>query len=125
MGHPLHGMEATWILKRGIALHEKECGGEKPFILNKHGRERLNKRERVVKLTHSEMIIIYIPNPMYGKQISVIVAILGFIAGNYKETQTQIFGLVSTSSIPYSDFMVPLLVGGIILIIVGLVLNDK
>jgi len=57
--------------------------------------------------------------------IGIIIAILGFIAGNYKETQTHLFGLYSTSSAPYSEFMIPLIIGGIILIIVGLVLNDK
>jgi uncharacterized membrane protein len=61
--------------------------------------------------------------------IGFVVLILGIAATFYSETTTEshLFGLYSTSSTsnPYSAFSIPLLVGGIVLIIVAAVLKSS
>jgi len=61
--------------------------------------------------------------------IGIIVLALGIFANIYSATTTQshLFGLYSTSSNsnPYSSYSVPLLIGGIILIIVGAVMKEE
>jgi hypothetical protein len=62
---------------------------------------------------------------IYVLVIGIVSVILGIIAIYYKETQEQFFGLVSTSSAPYAEFAIPLIIAGIVLIIVGSVLENK
>ena len=60
--------------------------------------------------------------------IGVIVLLLGIAAGIYEETQTtDIAGILaaSTTDKPYQDYSIPLIVGGIILIIVGVFIGRK
>jgi hypothetical protein len=57
--------------------------------------------------------------------IGVVVAIIGLIAGALVITTPQLFGLVSTSDTPYAQYMIPLIIGGIVLIIVGMVVPSK
>lgn len=57
--------------------------------------------------------------------IGVVLLAIGIIAGVFTTTQTHLFGLYSTSSIPYAAYMVPLLVGGIVLIIIGAMTGKK
>ena len=57
--------------------------------------------------------------------IGIVAVILGIIASYYTETREQLFGLVSTSSAPYAEFAIPLIIAGIVLIIVGSVLENK
>lgn len=55
----------------------------------------------------------------------VVLLVIGIIAGIFTTTQSQLFGLYTTSSIPYAAYMIPLLVGGIVLIIIGVVIGKK
>ncbi len=57
--------------------------------------------------------------------IGVAVAIIGLIAGALVITTPQLFGLVSTSSTPYAQYMIPLIIGGLVLVIVGAVVPSK
>ena len=57
--------------------------------------------------------------------IGVVVAIIGLIAGALVITTPQLFGLVNTESTPYAQYMIPLIIGGIVLIIVGAVIPSK
>lgn len=60
--------------------------------------------------------------------IGIVVLALGILANVYSTTTTEshLFGLYSTSSTsnPYSNYSVPLLIGGIILVIVGAVMKE-
>jgi len=51
--------------------------------------------------------------------IGIVVAILGVVAGALVITTPQLFGLVNTESTPYAQYMIPLIIGGMVLIIVG------
>jgi len=57
--------------------------------------------------------------------IGIVVVIIGLVAGALVITTPQLFGLVTTSSTPYAQYMIPLIVGGIVLIIVGVVIPNK
>ena len=57
--------------------------------------------------------------------IGVVVAIIGLIAGAIVITTPQLFGLVDTESTSYAQYMIPLIIGGIVLIIVGAVVPSK
>ena len=57
--------------------------------------------------------------------IGIVVAIIGLIAGAVVITTPQLFGLVNTESTPYAQYMIPLIIGGIVLIIVGAVIPSK
>jgi len=57
--------------------------------------------------------------------IGIVVAIIGLIAGALVITTPQLFGLVTTSSTPYAQYMIPLIIGGMVLIIVGAVIPSK
>ncbi len=57
--------------------------------------------------------------------IGIVVTIIGVIAGALVITTPQLFGLVTTSSTPYAQYMIPLIIGGIVLIIVGAVIPSK
>ena len=61
--------------------------------------------------------------------IGIIVLALGIFANVYSVTTTQshLWGLYSTSntSIPYSTYSIPLLIGGLILIIVGAIIKES
>jgi uncharacterized membrane protein YdcZ (DUF606 family) len=57
--------------------------------------------------------------------IGIVLLVLGIIAGVFTTTQSQLFGLYTTSSIPYVAYTIPLLVGGLVLIIVGVVIAKK
>ena len=59
--------------------------------------------------------------------IGIVLILLGIGAGVYQTTTTEshLFGLFSTSSTstPYQSYMVPLIIGGAVLIIVGAVIG--
>ena len=57
--------------------------------------------------------------------IGIVVTIIGVIAGALVITTPQLFGLVTTSDTPYAQYMIPLIIGGIVLIIVGAVIPSK
>jgi hypothetical protein len=57
--------------------------------------------------------------------IGIIVAIIGLIAGAVVITTPQLFGLVNTESTPYAQYMIPLIIGGMVLIIVGVIIPSK
>ena len=57
--------------------------------------------------------------------IGIVVAIMGVIAGALVITTPQLFGLVTTSDTPYAQYMIPLIIGGLVLIIVGAVIPSK
>ena len=57
--------------------------------------------------------------------IGVAVAIIGLIAGALVVTTPQLFGLINTESTPYVQYMIPLIIGGMVLIIVGAVIPSK
>jgi len=57
--------------------------------------------------------------------IGVVVAIIGLIAGALVITTPQLFGLVNTESTPYAQYMIPLIIGGLVLVIVGVVIPGK
>ena len=57
--------------------------------------------------------------------IGVVVAIIGLIAGALVITTPQLFGLVNTESTPYAQYMIPLIIGGLVLVIVGVVVPSK
>ncbi len=57
--------------------------------------------------------------------IGVVVAIIGLIAGALVITTPQLFGLINTESTPYAQYMIPLIIGGLVLVIVGVVVPSK
>ncbi|MCX6668119.1 MAG: hypothetical protein NTV74_07825 [Euryarchaeota archaeon] len=57
--------------------------------------------------------------------IGIVVAIMGVVAGALVITTPQLFGLVTTSDTPYAQYMIPLIIGGLVLIIVGAVIPSK
>jgi len=57
--------------------------------------------------------------------IGVVVAIIGVIAGAVVITTPQLFGLINTESTPYAQYMIPLIIGGLVLVIVGAVVPSK
>jgi membrane-bound ClpP family serine protease len=57
--------------------------------------------------------------------IGIVVAIIGVIAGAIVVTTPQLFGLVHTESTPYAQYMIPLIIGGMVLIIVGIMIPNK
>jgi hypothetical protein len=57
--------------------------------------------------------------------IGVVVAIIGLIAGAVVITTPQLFGLVNTESTPYAQYMIPLIIGGLVLVIVGALVPRK
>jgi len=57
--------------------------------------------------------------------IGIVFTIIGVIAGAIVITTPQLFGLVTTSDTPYAQYMIPLIIGGIVLIIVGAVIPSK
>ena len=57
--------------------------------------------------------------------LGLILIILGVGAGVFTSSQSQLFGLYTTTSTPYKEFMIPLIIGGAILIIVGAVIPAK
>jgi hypothetical protein len=57
--------------------------------------------------------------------LGVIVVLLGIGAGVYKTTQSHLLDLYTTSSSPYSNLAAPLIIGGIILVIIGVVIPHR
>jgi membrane-bound ClpP family serine protease len=57
--------------------------------------------------------------------IGVVVAIIGLVAGALVITTPQLFGLINTESTPYAQYMIPLIIGGLVLVIVGAVVPSK
>ena len=57
--------------------------------------------------------------------IGIVVVIIGLVAGALVIPTPQLFGLDTPSSTPYAQYMIPLIVGGIVLIIVGVVIPNK
>ena len=57
--------------------------------------------------------------------IGIVLLVIGIGAGIFTVTRTHLFGMVTTSSIPYAAYMIPLLIIGIVLIIIGVVTGGK
>jgi hypothetical protein len=57
--------------------------------------------------------------------IGVVVAAIGVVAGALVVTTPQLFGLVSTESTPYAQYMLPLIIAGMVLVIVGVVIPER
>jgi len=57
--------------------------------------------------------------------IGIVVAIIGLVAGALVITTPQLFGLINTESTPYAQYMIPLIIGGLVLVIVGAVVPSK
>jgi len=57
--------------------------------------------------------------------IGIIVLLIGIFTGAYTTSQSHLFGLFSTTSSPYADFSIPLMIGGIVLIIVSIFIGKK
>lgn len=57
--------------------------------------------------------------------IGIAVAIIGVIAGALVITTPQLFGLVNTESTPYAQYMIPLIIGGLVLVIVGAAIPES
>jgi membrane-bound ClpP family serine protease len=57
--------------------------------------------------------------------IGIVIVIIGVMAGAIVITTPQLFGLVTTSDTPYAQYMIPLIIGGMVLIIVGAVIPSK
>ena len=57
--------------------------------------------------------------------IGIVVVIIGLVAGALVITTPQLFGLVTTSSTPYAQYMIPLIIGGLVIVIVGAVVPSK
>ena len=57
--------------------------------------------------------------------IGVVVAIIGLVAGALVITTPQLFGLITTSATPYAQYMFPLIIAGMVLVIVGVVIPSK
>lgn len=57
--------------------------------------------------------------------LGVIVVLLGIGTGVYKTTQSHLLGLYTKSSSPYINLAVPLIIGGVILVIIGAVIPHR
>ncbi|MCX6769840.1 MAG: hypothetical protein NT051_04140 [Candidatus Micrarchaeota archaeon] len=57
--------------------------------------------------------------------IGIVLVIAGVITGAYSISQSQMFGLFTTSSTPYQEYMIPLIVGGLVLIIAGMYMGSE
>ena len=57
--------------------------------------------------------------------IGVFLCLIGGFAGVYQVSTSHIWGLYSTASNPYASFTIPLIIGGIVMIVVGAVLNTR
>jgi hypothetical protein len=57
--------------------------------------------------------------------IGVVVAAIGVVAGSLVVVTPQLFGLVSTESTPYAQYMLPLIIAGMVLVIVGVVMPER
>lgn len=57
--------------------------------------------------------------------IGVILLFIGIFSGAFTTSQSHLWGLYSTNSTPYQSYMIPLLIGGIVLIIVGAVMKGS
>lgn len=57
--------------------------------------------------------------------IGVVVAAIGVVAGALVVTTPQLFGLVNTESTPYAQYMLPLIIAGMVLVIVGVVIPER
>ncbi len=55
----------------------------------------------------------------------VIVVVIGLAAGTIVITTPELFGLVTTNETPYAQYMIPLIIAGLVLIIVGAVMPTK
>ena len=57
--------------------------------------------------------------------IGVVVAAIGLVAGALVVVTPQLFGLVNTESTPYAQYMIPLIIAGMVLVIVGVVIPER
>lgn len=57
--------------------------------------------------------------------IGVVLIALGIFAGAYSTSQSHLWGAYTTTSNPYSSYSIPLIIGGVILIIVGAVIKKS
>ncbi len=57
--------------------------------------------------------------------IGVVVVVIGVIAGTIVITTPELFGLVTANETPYAQYMIPLIIAGLVLIIVGAAVPSK
>ncbi len=57
--------------------------------------------------------------------IGVIVVIIGVIAGTIVFVTPELFGLITVNETPYAQYMIPLIIAGLVLIIVGAAVPGK
>ena len=57
--------------------------------------------------------------------IGAILLVLAVFAGTYINSEEQLFGLITETEKPYSDYAVPLFIGSIILFIVGAAIGSQ
>lgn len=57
--------------------------------------------------------------------IAAILLILGIIAGTYTIQEEGPLGLSEETEVPYQQYMIPLIIGAIVLFVVGAVLNKN
>jgi len=57
--------------------------------------------------------------------IGVVVAAIGVVAGALVVVTPQLFGLINTESTPYAQYMLPLIIAGMVLVIVGVVIPER
>ena len=54
-----------------------------------------------------------------------ILVIIGVVAGALVVVTPQLFGLINTESTPYAQYMLPLIIAGMVLVIVGVVIPER
>ncbi len=59
---------------------------------------------------------------VYG---GIIALVLGIVLGSITVSQSHLWGAYQTTSTPYAAFMIPLVIGGIIMIIIGITGSKK
>ncbi len=57
--------------------------------------------------------------------IGIVVVVIGLIAGTFVIVTPEFFGLISANETPYAQYMIPLIIAGLVLIIVGAMVPGK
>jgi hypothetical protein len=55
----------------------------------------------------------------------LVFVVLGLSSGMYVVQESQLFGLLTSTSIPYEQYTLPLFIGGTLLLIAGILLEDE
>lgn len=57
--------------------------------------------------------------------IGIVLILLGIVAGTFTVTEEGTLGLEEDTDIPYSVYMIPLIVGGLAFLIIGGFINNS